>query len=434
MNTEHARESLMAFVNTSTSPYHVVNKCEVMLKNADFEQVDLTQKWHLKEGHSYMVNLFGSGLVAFKIGNNMRRNMRIAAAHTDFPNIRIKPNPTVKKEGYKSLNVEMYGGLIEHTWIDRPLSISGKVVVRGEHPFEPKTILVDFKEPVLVIPGLAIHMDHNVNKGAKFNRQTQMLPLAGKDVKDAIEDSLISMNFEEALAKEAKCDKEDILFYDLGLYPTEAACTIGLDEEFVSSGRLDNLTSVKACVEAITADISEVGLHIIALFDNEEVGSRTKQGADSMILPQIIQRIYMSMNYTLAELYEDMANGFMLSIDVAHGYHPNYSEKNDLTNKPVLNGGVAIKYASSQKYAGDAEAVAVIKALCDDYNVPYQIYVNRSDVAGGSTLGSMLSALLPMRAMDIGIPLLAMHSARELMGANDQSSLEELVSIFFNKI
>lgn len=434
MNTKHIRESLMAFANTSTSPFHVVNKCEVMLKNADFEQLTLDQKWHLKEGHSYMVDLFGSGLVAFKVGKNMRHNMRIAAAHTDFPNIRIKPNPTIKKEGYISVNVEMYGGLIEHTWLDRPLSISGKVVIRGEHPFEPKTILVDLKEPVMTIPSLAIHMDHTVNNGAKFNRQTQMLPLMGQEVKDIIENSLISIDLEDALAKQIQCEKEDILFFDLGLYPTEPACTIGFDEEFISSARLDNLTSVKACVEGLTLDISEVGLHMIALFDNEEVGSRTKQGADSMILMQIIQRIYMSMNYTLAECYEDISKGFMLSIDVAHGYHPNYSEKNDLTNKPVLNGGVVIKYASSQKYAGDAEAVAVIKTLCEECNIPHQIYVNRSDIAGGSTLGSMLSSLVPMRAMDIGVPLLAMHSVRELMGAKDQKALEELVSIFFNRI
>lgn len=434
MNTEHARESLMAFINTSTSPFHVVNKAEVMLKDANFEKLSLDKKWYLREGHSYMVNLFGSGLVAFRIGTDIRRNMRVAAAHTDFPNIRIKPNPTMKREGYISLNIEAYGGLIEHTWLDRPLSISGKVVVKGDHLFEPETIFVDFKDPVLTIPSLAIHMDHEVNKGAKFNRQTQMLPIIGQEVKDIIEERLISMDFEEVLAKEAKCDKEDILFYELGLYPTENACTVGFDKEFISSARLDNLTSVKACVEGLMQDLSNVGLHLIALFDNEEVGSRTKQGADSMILMQVIQRIYLAMNYTLSECYEDMARGFMLSLDVAHGYHPNYPEKNDLTNKPVLNGGVVIKYASSQKYAGDAEAVSVVKALCEEYNVPYQIYVNRSDIGGGSTLGSMLSSLLPMRAMDIGVPLLAMHSARELMGAKDQKAIEELVSIFFNKI
>lgn len=430
MNNKHTKESLMAFINTSTSPYHVVNKAEVILRDGSFEELNLADEWHLKEGNSYMVNIYGTGLIAFKIGNDMRKNLRIAAAHTDFPNIRIKPNPIIKKEGYLSFNVEMYGGLIDYTWFDRPLSIAGKVVLRGQDVFRPETVLVDFKEPIAIIPSLAIHMDHTVNKGAKFNRQTQMLPLVGQ-IEQAVNESLNQCDFDDKLAKHIGCDKKDILFFDLGLYPTNPACTVGFDEEFISAPRLDNLTSVKACLEGLTYDISNQGLHIIALFDNEEVGSCTKQGADSMILPQILQRIYLSMGYKLEECYEDIARGFMLSIDVAHGYHPNYSDKNDVTNKPTLNGGVVIKYASSQKYAGDADAVSIVKALCEDNNIDYQIYVNRSDISGGSTLGSMLSALVPMRTMDVGVPLLAMHSARELMGASDQTSLEELILAIF---
>lgn len=433
----HYRESLLAFINTSTSPFHVVLKSEAMLHDAGFEELPWDGKWYIKEGGAYYVNIFGSTLMAFRVGKQLRNHLRIASAHTDFPTIRIKPNPSMKKESYLSLNVEMYGGLIQQSWLDRPLSIAGKVVVRTEEPFAPRTVLVDFKEPLLVIPSLAIHMNREVNEGVKLNRQTHMLPLASDDSKElsqSLEEQLKHADFESLLANKIGASKDEILFYELGVYPVEAGMAVGFYDEFINAPRLDNLTSVKACLEGILGDESEEGLHMIALFDNEEVGSRTKQGAAGNLLPQVLQRIYLAMGLSLEDVFEDQSRGFMLSADVAHAYHPNYGETCDPTNKPVLNGGVVIKYASSQSYAGDAESVAVVKSLCAKHNIPCQVFVNRSDIVGGSTLGSISSAQLPMRTMDIGVPLLAMHSCRETMGAKDQESIERLMIAFFNEV
>lgn len=448
-SVEACRESLLAFINRSTSPFHVVSKCEALLKDSGFTSLELGEKWFLREGEAYMVNAFGSSLFAFKIGKDMRKNMRIASAHTDFPNIRIKPNPDMKREGYHSLNVEIYGGLILYSWLDRPLSISGRVTLASEDPFAPKSVLVDFKDPLLTIPSLAIHMNRTVNEGLTLNKQTDILPIGGGNhtynrfegdeaseearALAIIEEGLGQIDFYDILAEELHCEATDILFFELGLYPTEQGCSLGFHEEFISSPRIDNLTSVKACLEGLTEDTSGTGLHMIALFDNEEVGSRTKQGAASVLLQQIIERIYLTMGFTLEELFQDMAKGFMISADVAHGYHPNYGHKNDLTNKPLLNGGLVIKFASSQSYAGDGEAVATVKSLCREEDIPYQIYVNRSDIVGGSTLGSIASATLPMRTMDVGVPVLAMHSLRELMGEADQHALESLMKAFFSR-
>lgn len=247
------------------------------------------------------------------------------------------------------------------------------------------------------------------------------------------EDELANDNSKliKLLAEELSCAQEDILSYDLTVYQVETPYYLGFAGELVTAPRLDNITSVKACIEGIIADKRKVGLDIAVLFDNEEVGSRTKQGGASNVLSNVIERIYMAFGYTRQAFLADLAKSFMLSIDVAHAMHPNYIEKNDLTNKPILNKGLAIKMAASQSYAGDAEAIAIVRALCEKYKINYQMYVNNSDISGGSTIGSMASALLTMRTLDVGIPILAMHSARETMGKDDQKSLEKLVRVFF---
>lgn len=427
---------LQEFLSKGTSPYHVVANSESMLLEDGFKALSLDAKWEIEPRGKYYVNAFGSTIFAFTVGEHVREHLRIAAAHTDFPNLRIKPSADLNRQGYVSLNIETYGGLLLHTWVDRPLSIAGKVVVKGDSIFSPKAMLVDFKRPLVTIPNLAIHMDRSQNDGFSLNRQNHMLPLAAREeqyVENQLKEALEYMDFLSVLAREVGVLKEDILFYDLGVYPTDAGCTLGFQNEFFSASRLDNLTSVKACLAGILADAELRGLHVIALFDNEEVGSRTKQGADSLLLSIVLERIYMALGYTTEECYEDMLGGFMISADVAHGYHPNYSEKNDLTNKPVLGKGLAIKYACSQKYAGDAEAVSVIKGLCEAHHIPYQMYVNRADIVGGGTLGSIASSIVPMRTMDVGVPLLAMHSARELMGTRDQEALEDLIIQFFKE-
>ena len=287
--------------------------------------------------------------------------------------------------------------------------------------------LVDAGRPILTIPRLAIHMNRRANEGVELNPQKDLLPLMGLDQRE-----LTDHFFLDFLSEKCRCLPEAILSWDLTVYPYEEGCRLGWHDEFVSSPRLDNLTSVLACLTGLAETAASDGLNVVALFDNEEVGSQTKQGADSHVLPDILHRIYHAFGLTDDDFSADLARAFMLSVDVAHAIHPNVPEKCDVTNQPVMGCGVALKIASSQRYAGDAAAVAVVKSLCRENDIPYQVFMNRSDIPGGSTLGSLLSANLPLRAMDIGIPITAMHSCRELMGAADQESLVRLIRAFFS--
>ena len=415
---------LLDFIDNSTSPYHTVKTGANELKAKGFTELFLEDVWALGEG-DYFVKVYDSTLVAFHIGLNLRHSMRIASAHTDFPAIRIKPNPLVDAKGYGELNVETYGGLILNTWLDRPLSMAGAVVTRTDDPFRPDVHYVDVARPLLTIPNLAIHMNRQINEGVALDKQKHMLPLFMMCNDKINTDS----EWREFLSELVKRPAEDILSYELTLYPVEGGTTFGRYDEFISSPRIDNLTSCVACLEGIfeAKAMDAEGLRMVVLFDNEEVGSRTKQGGASTILSQLVERIYMATGHTKAECYADIAAGFMISADVAHGYHPNYPEKNDITNYPILNKGVVLKMASSQSYAGDAWAIATVKALCENDSIPYQIYVNRSNIPGGSTVGSITSAMLAMRTMDVGVPILAMHSARETMGADDQEALDNLM-------
>ncbi|WP_295291773.1 M18 family aminopeptidase [Veillonella sp.] len=418
---------LLDFIDNSTSPYHTVKTGANELKAKGFTELFLEDVWALGEG-DYFVKVYDSTLVAFHIGLNLRHSMRIASAHTDFPAIRIKPNPLVDAKGYGELNVETYGGLILNTWLDRPLSMAGAVVTRTDDPFRPDVHYVDVARPLLTIPNLAIHMNRQINEGVALDKQKHMLPLFMMCNDKINTDS----EWREFLSELVKRPAEDILSYELTLYPVEGGTTFGRYDEFISSPRIDNLTSCVACLEGIfeAKAMDSEGLRMVVLFDNEEVGSRTKQGGASTILSQLVERIYMATGHTKAECYADIAAGFMISADVAHGYHPNYPEKNDITNYPILNKGVVLKMASSQSYAGDAWAIATVKALCENDSIPYQIYVNRSNIPGGSTVGSITSAMLAMRTMDVGVPILAMHSARETMGADDQEALDNLMKAF----
>ena len=419
---------LLEFINQSTSPWHTAEASARLLKQAGFEELVWGDSWKIEEGKGYYTKVFGSTLLAFRKGkardNNQGPELRIAAAHTDFPGFRLKPRASMLAEGYGILNVESYGGLILSTWQDRPLSMAGKIVLKGEGPFSPDVRLIDFGRPLLTIPSLAIHMNKKVNDGIALNKQKDMLPLAAVFGKNADAEYMNSF-----LAHELGCFKEDILSYELNLYPYEGGCQLGLAGEMVSAGRLDNITSVMACLKGMI-NSKAAGLQVIALFDNEEIGSRTKQGADSGILLMLLKRIYAASGIAEEILIRDIADGFMLSVDVAHGVHPDYLSKSDPTNKPVLGGGAVLKQAAVQSYAGDAEAVSIVSSICQENGIPYQQFVNRSDMPGGATLGSIASSLVPMRTMDIGLPILAMHSARETMGSADQSALNRLIEAF----
>ena len=414
-------KELLDFIASAPSPCHTVTASAEKLRRAGFEELELGGAWQLSRGGRYFVRVYGTTLLAFTVG--AAGPLRMAAAHTDFPCFRLKPAAGLVREGYGLLNVETYGGLILRSWLDRPLGLAGKVVLRGEDAFHPEMRLVDFGRPLVTIPSLAIHMDREVNKEGALNPQKDMLPLAALFDGEAEEDWWM-----QALAELAGVPAEDILSYELSTYPWEQGCTLGLAEELVSSPRLDNLTSVWACLEGLvdaTKDGVPDGVRLVALFDNEEVGSRTKQGAGSAVLMEVLRRIYAAEDG--ARLSAALAGGFLLSVDVAHGLHPNHMGKSDPAVRPVLGGGAVIKQAASQAYAGDAEAVAIVRALCEERGIVHQDFVNRSDSRGGSTLGSIASALVPVRTMDVGVPILAMHSARETMGAADEMALTALV-------
>lgn len=416
---------LLDFIGQAVSPFHTVKTAIAYLEAHGFQKLEMREAWKVKEAGNYYVSVYDSSLAVFRLGKKPGM-LRIMAAHTDFPCFKIKPESEIWSNAYGKLNVEPYGGLIYHTWMDRPLSIAGKVALRGDSPFSPRTCLVDFKRPVLTIPNLAIHMNREVNKGAVFNEQKDLLPLATmKNWVNTEKDWLL-----EEIAKEAGAAVEEILDFELYIYQAEEGCTVGFGNPFLSSPRLDNLTSVAACLNSIVHTKPESGVAAAILFDNEEIGSRTKQGADSAVFPLLLEKLYLALGLDREQYLNQIADGFLLSVDVAHGLHPNSPEKADLTNQPVLNGGVVLKIAASQSYANDCEAVAVVKELCRNRGIPCQLYVNRSDMRGGSTLGSLLSSWLPMRTMDIGVPLLAMHSARELMGVKDQAYLEQLLEAF----
>ncbi len=419
-------QELLQFIQDSPSPFHTVASAVKRFQEAGFEALDMAAAWQLHRGGRYFVPIYGSTVIAFAVGEK-EGALRIAAAHTDFPCFRIKPQAGMKKDGYGVVNVEKYGGMMLRTWLDRPLSLAGKVVLRSEDVFCPHVRLVNFSRPLLTIPSLAIHMDREVNDAGKLNPQTDMLPLATVGGEELSEDFFLGW-----LSGELGTCPEDILSYELSANPWEEGCLCGLKEEFVSSPRLDNLTSSLSCLKGMIAVEPEhsAGISLAALFDHEEIGSNTKQGAGSAVLMQVLERIYTVLGKGKEELWADIAAGFMLSVDVAHAMHPNFMEKCDPSHKPVLGGGVVLKQAASQTYAGDGEATAVVRGLCERQGIPWQLFVNRNDMRGGSTLGCIASALVPMRTMDIGIPLLAMHSAREVMSAADQSALNRLLISF----
>ena len=415
---------LIEFIDAATSPYQVVEQSTNLLR-----VIPMNEKTALSAGHVYSFSLYNTGIIFVAIGENAAKGpLRIACAHTDFPCLRVKSNPVLSVHGYGKLNVEVYGGMIRNTWMDRPLSLAGAVALRGVDPFAPTLRLVDFRRPLMIVPNLAIHMNRKVNEGVELKPQKDLLPLFFQNG-DGDEDDTKKLLV--LLAEELGVSAEDILSYDLNAYPYECGCLLGCDDAFLSAPRLDNLSSVKACMDAIREWNGE-GIRVVALFDNEEVGSRTKQGAGSTALAILLERVCYKLGLDREEYLRKVMEGFCLSVDVAHALHPNAPEKADPTNQPVLSGGTVLKVAANQSYAGDPEAFAVVAGLCEGAGIPYQVFTNHSDAVGGATLGSILSTQVPMRTMDIGAPILGMHSARETMGARDQFALTQLLMSFFS--
>lgn len=430
MNQTNIIQDLHQMLLSSTSPFHCILESEKKLRKEGFEPLVLDAPWTVLPGRSYYVNIYGSTLAAFSIGEELDEIpfLRMAAAHTDWPCLKVKPSPEVAAGRYGKLNVEVYGGPILNTWLDRPLSMAGKICVRGENPFSPSIRYVDFKRPLLTIPNLAIHMNREVNSGTALNAQTDMLPILTMITSELDKDNY----FLNLLSKEIQVSPEDILDYEMCIYNTDEGTLLGLDSEFYSAPRLDNITSVQACLKGIIESRPGKGINVAALYDNEEVGSRTKQGASSTLMEHLLEKLYLSLGFTRETLLSSLWGGYLLSLDVAHAFHPNHPEKCDIKNQVHLNDGFCLKLAANQSYATDSAAVGVIEAICREHGIPYRKFSNRSDIRGGSTLGSISSACLGIRTIDAGVPILAMHSARELMGVRDQQAIEDVARCFFN--
>ncbi len=437
---------LMNTISASVSPYHSVQEGIRQLSTEGFEELPLTEEWNLEEGGKYYVSVFDSSLFAFTIGSNVgigkcsNPSLRMEAAHTDWPCLKIKPSPEMKSGSYAKINTEPYGGMVRHTWIDRPLGAAGKVCVKSGDAFAPEVKFINTNRPVMTIPGLAIHMDHSINENLKLNPQTDLIPLMGLLPSSGTNESSTGNSqsetksanwFMDFLGQETGCEPDDILDYEIYLYIAEEPIRLGFGGEMLSAPRIDNTTSVQACLSGIKVPPRKDGINIITLYDNEEIGSRTKQGALSAVTERILEKIWLFLGYDRSKYLDAVMDGFLLSMDVAHAIHPNHGEKADVTNQIQMGDGLAIKMSARQSYATDASCISVVEGICQKNGIPYKKFANRSDIPGGSTLGALSSAQLSMKTVDLGVPQLSMHSARELMGCSDQFSLERLAEEFF---
>lgn len=419
---------LMDFIDASPTMYHTVLECNKILENSGFIHLDPKKTWILEEGGKYYTTTNDSCVVAFCINSLdvVNEGFKIVGTHGDVPGFRIKPNAQMQSDSYIKLNTEGYGGAILSTWFDRPLSIAGRVAIKNDDLLHPKTQLIDINKPILIIPNLAIHMNREVNNGVTINKQKDTLPILTYTNEKADENFILTL-----LANQLNIAKEDILDADLYLYPFEKSMCVGLNDDFISAPRLDDLSMTYAALHAILNNTSKKGISMFVCFDNEEIGSSTKQGAASPFLARIIERILLALGKTREELFIAYDNSFMISADVAHLSHPNYMEKSDPTNKVLPGNGPAIKVNANFSYTTDSDSYGVFAGICKSNNIPYQVFVNRSDERGGSTIGPVANVHLGMRSVDIGTPMLAMHSARELMAANDFLYTAQALTAFF---
>jgi aspartyl aminopeptidase len=424
-------KDLIDFIYESPSAFHAVKNIKDVLNKHGFIELNEGDRWEIQKGGRYFVKRNDSALIGFTVGNGIvaKKGFKIIGAHTDSPSFRIKPSPEMTSEGkYIKLNTEVYGGPILNTWMDRPLSLAGRVTVKGDNILFPKTILINIKKPILIIPNLAIHMNRNINKGIELNKQIDLLPLMSM-VNSSLEKDNILIH---TIARELKIKEQDILDFDLYLYEFQKGNLIGLNDEFVSSSRLDDLEMLHAGLYSLINSTITDTTNVLACFDNEEIGSETKQGADSEFLANILERIVICFGGDREDYFRALNKSFMISADAAHAVHPNKSEKSDPTNRPIINDGPVIKISSQQKYTSDSNSIAVYEAICNKCGVPFQKFVNRSDEAGGSTIGPISSSHVSIRSVDIGTPLLAMHSIRELCGVLDHYYVEKTFEEFFN--
>ena len=426
---------LLSFLDASPVNFLAVKNIADMLEAGGFRRLNPALPiGTVNAGDRFFVTKNDSSIFAFRIGAKTLADagFHMICAHADSPTFRIKPNAEMLVEGgLVKLNTEVYGGPIMSTWFDRPLTLAGRVIVRSQDVMQPQTMLLHIKRPLLQISNLAIHFNRQVNDGVKLSKQKDVLPLLGQ-INSQLEAGNMLLNLiVDELSKQRPIQQEDILDFDLYLADTTPACTFGAHNEFISAGRLDDLSMCFAGLEAMLAAHDTDTTQVLAIFDNEETGSQTKQGAGSPFLSYMLKRIALAQSHTEEAYYQAVERAFMISADNAHAWHPNYSEKYDPTNHPMLGGGPVIKFNAAQKYASDAASAAVFAGLCAKAGVPCQRFVNHSDVAGGSTLGNILASSIPLRGVDMGNAILAMHSCRETGSVRDHEYCVKVFTEFF---
>lgn len=412
---------LIHFIAKSPSTFHAVRGIKAAFLYAGFTEIREEDTWQIEKGGKYVVTRNGSALMAFTVPQEGAEAFHITASHCDSPTFKIKEDPEIADGPYVKLNVEGYGGMIMSTWLDRPLSVAGRLLVTENSHLAEKLVAID--GTMLVIPSVAIHMDRSVNQHKEWKVQKDMLPLYG--MTDA------KTPFMDVIAAAAKVKAEDILAHDLILYSRVPGTIWGEEREFISSPKLDDLQCAFACFRGFTQGQKEKYISVYALFDNEEVGSATSQGAGSTFLANTLERLARSLGYSYDETMAMIARSFMISADNAHSVHPNHPEYADPVNRPVINGGIVIKYSAAQKYATNAFSAAYFKKLCKDHDIPTQTFTNHSDNPGGSTLGNISNTVIAMPTVDIGLPQLAMHSSYETAGVKDTAYLVDAVTKFY---
>lgn len=416
-------EKFVEFLNKAHSVFHGIKLMEEELKEAGFVKLLENQPWKLENNRYYYVVRNDSSIIGFKIPEMIRvKSVNIVVAHSDSPSLKVKSVSDLHDKNYAKLNVEVYGGAILPTWLDKPLSVAGRAIIKRDGRLV--SLLVDFDENYCIIPNVAIHQNRDINDGYKYNPQVDLIPLVSGNVEENY--------FKKKIASILDCEVEDIYGYDMFLYNREKACLWGKDNEFISGQRIDNLECSYAALQAFKYSLSENSINMFVVFDNEEVGSESRQGASSFFLKEVIDRIFASFFYSSADEAAILANSFMISADNAHAVHPNHPELYDVDNRAFMNKGIVIKRNASQRYVTDGISEAIMKVICEKADVPVQYFANKSDSRGGGTQASSLQATVSIMGVDIGLPQIAMHSTYETAGSKDYQYLIDALNAFYN--
>lgn len=423
MKNEYA-QSVIDFIKKSPSCFHAIKNLSDELKQNGFTELSEKNRWNLSENQKYFVTRNNSSIIAFSIPKRDFSGFKITASHSDSPSFKIKENPEMKSNGCVKLNVERYGGMLMNPWFDRPLSIAGRVVTNN---MEEK--LVNFDKDLVMIPNLSIHFSRDANDGHKISTQTEMMPIISLDEK---------FSLKKLIAENTNIEESNILGYDLFLYNRNDGTFWGAEDEFIASPKLDDLECVYSTFKGFlnsskTESKNTTNCNVFAVFDNEEVGSGSRQGADSTFLQDTLKRINICLNRDEQDFMTAIANSFLISADNAHAIHPNYADKSDPINRPKINAGIVIKSNASQKYTSDALSSAIFKRICQKASVPYQIFTNNSNVAGGSTLGNISTSHVSILSVDIGLAQWAMHSPFESAGSKDIEYLIKAITTFYTE-